>query len=130
MGWPAFEDGTVDWESVFNDPETGLIVMVNNADTPEKLRACYHATIDGLFPRKSEAEIREKYLYELDKYFTIKQDERHMVGLQRQISMLFEQIMHSRIERARIFLRIKEGREERRMPEDNPLQALEVLADE
>jgi len=130
MGWPTFEDGTVDWKSVFNDPETGLIAMVNNADTPEKLRASYHATINGLFSRKLDAEIREKYLYELDKYFTIKQDERHMVGLQRQISMLFEQIMHSRIERARIFLRIKEGREERRMPEDNPLQALEVLADE
>jgi hypothetical protein len=130
MGWPTFEDGTVDWVSVFKDPETGLIVMVNNADTPEKLRACYHATINGLFSRKSDAEIREKYLHELDKYFTIEQDDRHMVGLQRQISILLERIMQSRIERARTFVRIKEGREERRMPEDNPLQALEVLADE
>lgn len=40
MGWPTFKDGTVDWKSVFNDPETGLIVMINNADTPEKLRVC------------------------------------------------------------------------------------------
>ena len=130
MGWPTFEDGTVDWKSVFNDPETGLIVMVNTADTPEKLRACYHATVNGLFSRKSDAEIREKYLHEVDKYFTIKQDERHMAGLQRQIGMLFEKIMLSRIERARVFLRLKEGREERRMAEDDPLQALEVLADE
>ena len=60
MGWPTFKDGTVDWKSVFNDPETGLIVMINNADTPEKLRACYHATINGLFSRKLDAEIRMK----------------------------------------------------------------------
>lgn len=130
MGWPTFEDGTVDWKSVFKDPETGLIVMVNNAETPEKLQACYHATINGLFSRKSDAKIREKYLHELDKYFTIKQDDRHMAGLQRQISILLEQIMKSRIERARMFLRLKERREERRMPEDKPLQALEMLADE
>ena len=95
--------------------------MVNNADTPEKLRACYHATINGLFSRKLDAEIRMKYLHVLDKYFTIEQDDRHMAGLQRRINILLEKIMRSRIERARIFLGIKEGREERRMPEDNPL---------
>lgn len=44
-----------------------------------------------------------------------------MAGLQRRINILLEQIMGSHIGRARIFLGIKEGREERRMPEDNPL---------
>ena len=130
MGWPTFEDGTIDWASAFKNPETGLIIVVNNADTPEKLQACYHATINGLFSRESDSKIREKYLYELDKYFTIKQDDRHMVGLQRQIRKLLEQIMRNRIERARTFFRIKEGLEDRRLPEDDPLQALEVLADD
>ncbi|MDP6788566.1 MAG: hypothetical protein QGI13_15720 [Rhodospirillales bacterium] len=130
MGWPTFEDGTVDWDKVFNDPETGLIAMVNNADTPKKLRACYHATINGLFFRESDDKIRKKYLYDLDKFFTIEQDERHMAGLQRQITMLFTRIMQNRIERARTFVRMKEKGNERRMPEDKPLEALEGLGDE
>lgn len=130
MGWPTLEDGTVDWKSAFMDPEMGLIVMVNSAGTPQMLQACYHQTINGLFSRESDAEVRDKYLYELDKYFSVQQDERHMDGLKKQIRTLLERIMRDRIERARTFARLKEQGEERRMPEDDPLHALEALADE
>ena len=118
------ENGTVDWVSVFDTPETGFIAMVNSADTPDKLRACYHATIEGLFSRKSDEEIREKYLFELDKYFSIKQDERHLTGLKRQISNLFHEIMRIRVERARAYALVKEFGDERRIPNDDPLELL------
>ncbi len=127
MSWPKLENGTVDWKSVFSDPETGLIAMVNRADTPQKLQACYHITINGLFSRKSDQETRGKYLYELDKFFSVEQDDRHVTGLQKQIRKLLEKIMSDRIERARIFAWNKEAGDERRLPEDRPLDALQEL---
>ncbi len=127
MSWPTLDNGTVDWVSVFNDPETGLIAMVNRADTPDKLRACYHITIHGLFSRKSDEEVRNQYLYELDKYFTIKQDDRHITGLQRQIRSLFQEIMRVRVERARVSAFLKEKRDDGRIPDDDPLGLLKVF---
>jgi len=127
MGWPKLEDGSIDWKSVFDDPEIGLIVMINNASTPESLRACYHATIKGLFSRDKDKEIRDKYLFELDKFFTIKQDERHLTGLRKNISKMLDTIKRDRIERAREYARLKLQGEERRMTEDDPLKALEEL---
>ena len=127
MSWPTLENGTVDWVSVFDTPETGLIAVVNHAETPDKLRACYHATIHGLFSRESDKEIRDKYLFELDKYFTIKQDDRHLTGLKKQIRNLFHQIMRIRVERARAYAILKEYGEDRRIPNDDPLDLLKTF---
>ena len=124
MSWPILENGTVDWVSVFNDPETGLIPMINRADTPDKLRACYHIAIQGLFSRESDKEVHDKYLYELDKYFSVDQDDRHITGLRKQIGKLLQAIMRIRVERARTYALLKEWGDERRVPDDDPLELL------
>jgi hypothetical protein len=130
MSWPTLENGTVDWATVFDDPETGLIAMIDRADTPDKLRACYHVAIHGLFSRELDVEVRNRYLHELDKYFTIKQDERHVTGLKKQIANLFHEIMRIRVERARAYAVLKEYGEERRIPNDDPLDLLKTFGGE
>ncbi len=129
MSWPTLENGTVDWETVFEDPDTGLIALVNRADTPAKLRACYHIVIHGLFSRKADDEVRNKYLFELDKYFTIEQDDRHVTGLQKQIRKLLEEIMEARMERARLYALRKEYGDDRRIPNDDPMEMLKIFED-
>jgi len=129
MTWPTQPDGTVDWALVFNAPDTGLIPMVHRADTLEKLQACYHVVILGLFSRNSDVDIRNEYVHAMDHYYGLYENETDLPGLKTKISGLLQQIMHERIDRAKMYGKLKEIGDERRMPEDNPLKSLSFLKD-
>ena len=38
MDWPKLPDGSIDWITVFQVPDTGLIAMIDQADASAKLR--------------------------------------------------------------------------------------------
>ena len=61
MSWPKMPDGTVDWMAVIQNPETGLVSLIEQADTSDKLRACFITVIDALFSRKNDADVRQTY---------------------------------------------------------------------
>ena len=61
MNWPKMPDGTVDWMAAFQYPETGLVSLIEQADTSDKLRACFITVIDSLFSRKNDADVRQTY---------------------------------------------------------------------
>ena len=66
MTWPLQADGTIDWKLVFEDPETGLIPLIDRASTPEKLVSCVHVVVHSLFVRADDETLRRAYLSELD----------------------------------------------------------------
>lgn len=63
--WPRTSDGTIDWESVFEDQENGLIPVISTAKTPEGLVNCAAAITETLFSRKSDEDIRAGYTQNL-----------------------------------------------------------------
>ena len=54
--WPKTPGGTVDWEAVFEDPETGLLLQFQRVVTPQAMRDSALAAIKQLFTRKGDEE--------------------------------------------------------------------------
>ncbi len=63
--WPRTSDGTIDWESVFEDTENGLIPAISTAKTSEGLVNCAAAITEALFSRRSDEDIRAGYTRDL-----------------------------------------------------------------
>ena len=63
--WPKTPGGTVDWEAVFEDPETGLLAQFQRVVTPQAMRDSAIATIKLLFARKGDEEEAERLIGEL-----------------------------------------------------------------
>jgi len=68
--WPRLADGTVDWKTVFSDPETGLIQLIEAARKPETLIDCTAMVIQALFTRDGDEDIRAGYTRALAKVAT------------------------------------------------------------
>lgn len=56
QSWPKTAAGTVDWEFVFENPDTGLLALVGQAASPAALRDCAIFIIDKLYARKDDPE--------------------------------------------------------------------------
>lgn len=63
--WPKTAAGTVDWEAVFDHPETGLLAQIARAETPQALREQAIAIIQQLFSRKGDEADAAKLTSEL-----------------------------------------------------------------
>jgi hypothetical protein len=120
-------DGTVDWMAVFQNPETGLVVMIEQADTSEKLRACFITVIDALFSRKNDADARQTYYDILAD--TIPQDaDSEALGAEKiKLRLVMYRVMNDRITRSREYAARKaaEGAGQdniRRGDDDSPRQ--------
>ena len=133
MGWPTFADGTVDWVLVFEDPDTGLIPLIQRADTSDKLVSCVHLVVQSLFTRDEDGPVRKAYLTTLDtliqRHLDLHPDSSEdLTLLKTNISALLRSIKTDRIERARAFANGKTERateEERRAEIDLALKGLE-----
>lgn len=64
--WPTTECGVVDWETVFEDPEDGLIAMVRQAQSTDIVRDCVSAVVHKLFAREDDATRREALMSMVD----------------------------------------------------------------
>lgn len=64
--WPKTPGGTVDWEAVFEDPETGLLLQFQRVVTPQAMRDSAVTTIKQLFTRKDDEEEAAKLIAELN----------------------------------------------------------------
>ncbi|HEY9163042.1 MAG TPA: hypothetical protein VIN57_00425, partial [Magnetovibrio sp.] len=66
MGWPHKDDGTVDWESVFEDPDIGLIGYMERAHTVPALAQCAHVIVQSLFIRTQDEACRKAFNIAID----------------------------------------------------------------
>jgi len=64
--WPETTDGRIDWEKVFEDPETGLITVITRARSPVALRKSTVFVIEAIYAQGSAPLEIEKFTAELE----------------------------------------------------------------
>ncbi len=111
MGWPKLVDGTVDWMTVFQDPRSGLIALMEQSDTSDKLRDCFRYVIDVLFSRDDDAPLRVTYYGILEDTFEGGSDESALNGQKIKIRMVMMRVMNDRIKMAREYVAAKAAKE-------------------
>lgn len=102
--WPKTPDGTIDWEIVFEDPETGLIPLVARAQSPDTLHASAEVVIQKLFTRKNDADERARLMFLLDETLEKNDD---IVIMRTQITDMLRAVKEERIEKARVYVERK-----------------------
>jgi len=65
QSWPKTATGTVDWEFVFENPDTGLLALVGQAASPAALRECAIFIIAKLYARKDDPAEVERFTKEI-----------------------------------------------------------------
>lgn len=65
-GFPKNPDGTIDWEVVFEAPDTGFLALVQKARSLDGLSACTRVIVDQLFTRKNDEPERTRLYQELE----------------------------------------------------------------
>lgn len=107
MDWPKLPDGTVDWMTVFQAPQTGLIALIEQADTSEKLRNCFAYLIQVLFSRDGDEEIRQSYFKILKETFQGPGNDSALNAQKTKIRMVMMRLMNDRIKLAREYVLAK-----------------------
>ena len=67
--FPQTAEGVTDWEKVFEDPEHGLVTLIQDAQSQEALRACTLIVIQQLFTRKNDQLEIARLKNQLDEIF-------------------------------------------------------------
>ena len=68
--WPILPNGVVDWQKVYQHPETGLKTNVERVGTQGKIKGCMHVIVDALFSRDSGAGVGRSFLASINGLFT------------------------------------------------------------
>jgi len=124
MSWPHKDDGTVDWEAVFEDDDIGLLAYIKSARTDKALGQCAHVIIQSLFIRDQDPPYRDAYNAAVDEL--VGSGDGHARD---KLLHLIREIKINRIERAGHYLNRDEQGDERRHHADDPAQPLETLKD-
>lgn len=101
MDWPKLPDGSIDWMTVFQAPDTGLIAMIDQADTSAKLRDCFAYLIDVLFPKENDRRIHDSYWEILEETFQTGSGANALKGQKIKIRMVMTRVMNDWIKIAR-----------------------------
>ena len=122
-------DQPLDWEAVFENPETGLIPLIMQAKTADALKQTALLVIRKLHTRKNDEPNIEKYSAVLDAIF-VDIVRRHGLNLlQAAVKKLLRDIKNERILKAAEYLLIQrsKGNRDRRTAKSAP-QKKAVLA--
>lgn len=102
--WPKTPDGTIDWEVVFEDPNTGLIPLVERVRSSEALHSSGEVIFSKLFTRKNDAEARAQMIFRLDEVIAAGGSVEDMTA---QVVGLMREVKDERIEKARVYVERK-----------------------
>ncbi len=127
MSWPHREDGTVDWETVFEDEETGLIQFVESTRSPDALARCAHVIVNSLFIRKEDTQYRAAYDAAIDELVQTGGDD-----AREKLLKVIRAIEENRMERVKSYLDngSASDEQERRLDEDKPTAPLDTLKED
>ncbi len=120
----------MDWDAVFEDPETGLIGLINKAQTPEVLREVTVVVIEKLFSRRNDGPNREKFLKRTRRIVSEDAAAEDLDALKDGITTLLHSIRDDRKKKAAAFLAAKEStdRAGRRLTDKLRFPALRKIA--
>jgi len=105
-GHPVLEDGTTDWEAVFEHEESGLIHLVNQTHDADAVRQCAQLIIRKLFTRKNDQDEVVRLNTELDRILA-KAEGDDFEAARITVVDLLRGIKDERIRRARAFVERK-----------------------
>lgn len=105
--WPQTPDGTIDWETVFEDSETGIIPALSKATTKELLHKSTVVVVQQLFTRKNDAPQVEKFIRELDLILNETEGSEDLPKMQESIISLLRRIKNGRIKKAAEYVAAK-----------------------
>ena len=98
--WPKTEAGAIDWEVVFENPETGLIPLISGAKSAGALRDSALAVITLLYTHKDDPPEIERFTVELHGLIPDDTPERLLPRLVEGVTAILRQIKDERIRKA------------------------------
>ena len=114
--WPKLPNGTVDWELVFEAPDTGLIQLIEAARQSKTLIDCTAMIIQTLFTRDGDEDVRTQYTKKLAIVAVSEVDD--VSGMATHTSAILRSIKDDRIKRAAEWAIHKQEREVARKQEE------------
>lgn len=99
--WPKTPEGNIDWEVVFEAPETGLIPRILQSRTPAILRQNTLAVITKIYARATTPKHVEEFIQELDTILPDDLDGNSMAEVSENIAVLMRRIKTERIAQVR-----------------------------
>ena len=106
--WPKTEAGTIDWEVVFENPETGLIRLISGARSAGALRDSAMAIVELLYTRKDDPPEVERFTAELQGLIPEDTPEHLLPSLVEGVTAILRQIKDERIRKAEEHVRHEE----------------------
>jgi hypothetical protein len=103
MAFPQNTSGTINWFTVFTDPENGFIPLLMSADDSDKLRDCFELIINQLFSRKTDEEIRSKNMNLAEELFRNSEGKSNLSGQKTRLRVIMDRIMNERIMKANAY---------------------------
>lgn len=104
---PKKPDGTTDWDVVFDDPDKGLIALINRVNTADGLRQCGQIMIKRLFTRKNDQLSVTRFTQELDDIISYAGAIGDLSEIKSEVVMMLQRIKAIRVAKARIYLEEK-----------------------
>ena len=126
MGWPRQDNGTVDWESVFEDPDIGLKAYLKGAKTVMAIGQCAHVIVQSLFIREGDLAYRIAFSAAIDEVIHGAKSEQQARD---RLHRLASEIKENRILYAADFLGRDDAGDDNKRNAADPTDALKVLAE-
>lgn len=126
MSWPHNDDGTVDWETVFDDPDVGLIPFMERVKSPAALSQCAHVIVQSLFTRSQDDASCKAFNAAIDALISTATDT-DGEGAKRKMLLLLNEIKANRIQYAAQYLDSDADEDNRRSTAQEPIDALKTL---
>ena len=120
-GWPKTRDGTTDWEAVFEAPDSGLIPLILQANTPQALRDCAIVTIQMLFSRENDSGDVTRITRDLADLVPDNTPDYRLRHCMNEITGLLRRLKQERIELAQEYVDHKKLAEVVELPEVAPV---------
>ena len=104
--WPKTPDGTTDWEYVFEDPATGFIPLIAQAQSAEALDMIATIILQKLFSRQNDVDELHLHIAHLA---SITEAGGSVESMTAQINDLMRKVKNERIEKARVYVERKKA---------------------
>ncbi len=126
MSWPRQDNGTVDWEAVFEDPDIGLKAYLKGAKTIMAIGQCAHVIVQSLFTREGDLAYRIAFSAAIDEVIHSAKSEQQARD---RLDRLATEIKENRILYAADFLGRDDAPEDNKRSAHDPTEVLKVLGE-
>lgn len=133
MSWPHKDDGTIDWDTVFDDPDIGLVSFVGRAQSPKALGQCAHVIVHSLFIREEDVAHRKAFDHMIDELIQSTEEAHDLPRMHDLVLKLIHEIKSNRVKHAQRYIEEgvteggQDGGEACRRADHDPTEALKLL---